>query len=149
MNSIGGRGRGKGRGREVGVRGWGCCGASEAALPRGWLDEVAVIGDALANHFRFHEGDLTRVFDARRDARMNARIDARTPERQDAGTPDVMLYWPSEIYDYERNDYASVSHPHGEALGPGARCVCTEREKNAKSAGHTRRSFYAGSARTC
>jgi hypothetical protein len=131
----------RGKGRDLGVRARGR--AVIRALPRGLQEDADVIGDALERRFRFHEGELIRVCEARLDARMNARIDARAPERPDARAPDAELPGePDHIWDCRMHDYASVSHPHGEALGPGARCICTEREKNAKSAGHTRRSNY-------
>lgn len=119
-----------------------------------------------------------RVSDARLDARLNGRIDSRAPERRDSRAseptfdwinelqwqperpdsraPDAELHAPTDlpdardhIGDCRMNDYASVSHPYGEALGPGAQWVCAEREKNAKSAGHTRRSIHRGGAQAC
>jgi hypothetical protein len=50
----------------------------------------------------------------RRNARINFRVDGR-------------LFEPAGMVQFQ----ASVSHPHGEALGPGARSDCAEREKYA------------------
>jgi hypothetical protein len=74
--------------------------------------------------------------------RRDLRIDARAPERASVG----LVYRaraPGEEYFHE-ND-ASVSHPHGEAPGPGARLAGAECEKHAlggtRSLGTTRFRF--------
>ena len=139
-----------------GARAFGRSGV-RGALPRDLQDDDEVIGDVLDGRFRFHAGDVANAPDVRIDARLDARIDARAPERPDSRAPDALAEDNSNSISISNsrdvgegeNFNASVSHPHGEALGPGARCDCTEREKNAKSAGHTRRSFYRGSARAC
>ncbi len=65
--------------------------------------------------------------------RRDVRIDARVSER--AGVcraGHLAAQRPSGFTRIEDpEDDASVSHPHGEALGPGARSECAEREKHA------------------
>ena len=74
----------------------------------------------------------------RGDDRINVRIDGRVSEPASAapGT-DVGLMTrpvglpPGNATELRNDEQASVSHPHGEALGPGARSDCAGREKHA------------------
>jgi hypothetical protein len=72
------------------------------------------------------------------DARINVRNDARAVAPAGAApvwaaSPFAPAPWPGDrrAVQYSTRDQASVSHPHGEALGPGARSDCAGREKHA------------------
>lgn len=73
-----------------------------------------------------------RMEEASPDARMDARFDARAGqfasiEAAEPGSGDQIQ---------TIHGYADAFHPHGEALGPGAQRLCTEREKNAFGGAH-------------
>jgi hypothetical protein len=96
------------------------------------LINTHVIGDPADNHFH-----AAMVLIERTDARIDQRLDCRALEHPSPGarrpSPER-----GSVSDNDDIDYASVFHPHGEALGPGELKIGTVREKNAAAAGHTR-----------
>ena len=73
----------------------------------------------------------------------NGLSDARLDARQDARARDMLDVCERTQPMEEDHDYADVSHPHGEALGPGAQTSCTESEKNAFGGMHPQY-YFAG-----
>lgn len=81
------------------------------------------------------------VLGGRDDARVDARADHRAPDiaaeaiRTSRSRMSDLFELLNETMFLDHN--ASVSHPHGEALRPGARRLCAEREKNAFGGAHS------------
>jgi hypothetical protein len=74
----------------------------------------------------------------------NALSDARLDAREDARARDMLDVCERTLQRLDQDlDYADVSHPHGEALGPGAQTHCTGREKHAFGGMHPQH-YYAG-----
>ena len=111
------------------------------------LRNTHVIGDPADYHY--HAAAMVLI--ERTDARIDQRLDCRADKHPSVVSLSLSLSLsavcqPQQTTDNDKDydndndvfNYASVFHPHGEALGPGELKIGTVREKNAAAAGHTR-----------